>query len=77
MYCLEGSPIHSPRRVVSYFYRHVGSIFSKTTSFILESDIFSHGNGHLDIQVGSRICLNVCLHRIIAYALTWGVTHLG
>ena len=22
MYCLEGSPTHSPRRVVPYFYRH-------------------------------------------------------
>ena len=22
MYYLEGSPTHSPRRVVSYFYRH-------------------------------------------------------
>ena len=31
----------------------------------------------LDIQVGSRICLSVCLHRIIAYELRWGVTHLG
>ena len=22
MYCLEGSPTHSPQRVVPYFYRH-------------------------------------------------------
>ena len=33
--------------------------------------------GHVDIQVGSRIYLNVCLNWIIAYALRWGVTHLG
>ena len=31
----------------------------------------------LDIQVGSRIYLSVCLHWSIAYALRWGVTHLG
>ena len=88
----EGSLTHSSRRVVSYFYRHVGSVFSKTTSFVLKQCFFlihglgkcegvdedsRHGNGHLDIQVGSRICLNVCLNRIIAYALRWGVTHLG
>ena len=36
-----------------------------------------HGNGHLDIQVGSQIYLSVCLNWIIAYALRWGVTHLG
>ena len=46
MYCLEGSPTHSPRRVVPYFYRHFGSIFLKTTSFVLKSDIFLiHGLG--------------------------------
>ena len=36
-----------------------------------------YGNGHVDIQVGSRIYLSVCLNWIIAYALKWGVTHLG
>ena len=36
-----------------------------------------HGNEHLDIQVGSRIYLSVCLNRSIAYALRWRVTHLG
>ena len=91
MYCLEGSPTHSPRRVVPYFYRHFGRIFSKTTSFVLKrcfshtwlrmcegvDEDSRHGNGHLDIQVGSQIFLNVCLHRVIAYALRWGVTHLG
>ena len=62
----EGSPTHSPRRVVPCFYRHVGSVISKTTSFVLKSDIFlihglgkckgvgedsRHGVGHVDIQV--------------------------
>ena len=41
MYCLEGSPTHSPRRVVPYFYRHFGSIFSRMTSFVLKM-MFSH-----------------------------------
>ena len=36
----KGSPTHSPRRVVPYFYRHVDSVFFKTTSFVLKSDIF-------------------------------------
>ena len=40
MYCLEGSPTHSPRRVVPYFYRHFGSIFSKTIGFVLKMIIF-------------------------------------
>ena len=38
---LEGSPTYSPRRVVTYFYRHFGSIFSRTTSFVLKM-MFSH-----------------------------------
>ena len=42
MYCLEGSPTHSPRRVVPYFYRHFGSVFSKTTSFVLKMVFFSY-----------------------------------
>ena len=42
MYCLEGSPTHSPRRVVPYFYRHFGSVFSKTTSFVLKMMFFSY-----------------------------------
>ena len=42
----EGSPTHLPRRVVPYFYRHVGSIFSKTTGFVLKMIIFLiHGLG--------------------------------
>ena len=36
-----------------------------------------HGNGHLGIQVGSRIYLSVCLNWSTAYALRGGVTHLG
>ena len=62
----KSSPTNSPRRVVPYFYRHFGSIFSRTTSFVLKMIIFlihglgkcegvgedsRHGNGHLDIQV--------------------------
>ena len=35
-----------------------------------------HGIGYVDIQVGSCICLSVCLCWIIAYALRWGVTHV-
>ena len=40
MTVLGSSPTHSPRRVVPDFYRHVGSVISKTTSFVLKSDIF-------------------------------------
>ena len=35
-----------------------------------------HGIGYVDIQVGSCICLIVCLCWIIACALRWGVTHV-
>ena len=64
----EGSPILLPK---------LGSVFSRTTSFVLKTDNFlihglgkregvgedsRHGNGHVDIQVGSRIYLSVCLH---------------
>ena len=35
------------------------------------------GFEHVDIQVGSRVYLSVCLNRIIAYAHRWRVTHLG
>ena len=37
----ESSPTNSPGRVVPYFYRHFGSILSKTTSFVYKM-IFSH-----------------------------------
>ena len=88
---LEGSPTHSTRRVVPFLPKF-GSVFSRTTRFVLKMIFFSynglgecegvgedsrHGNGHLDIQVGSRIYLSVCLHWSIAYVLRWGVTHLG
>ena len=33
----------------------------------------SRQNEHVDIQVGSRIYLSVCLHWIITYALKWVV----
>ena len=36
------SPTHSPRRVVPYFYRHVGSVFSRTRSFVLKMIFFSY-----------------------------------
>ena len=42
----KGSPTHSPRRVVPYFYLHFSSIFSKTPSFVLKMIIFLiHGLG--------------------------------
>ena len=88
----ESSPTNSPRRVVPYFYRHVRQCIFKNNKFCFENDIFlinglgkcegvgedsRHGNGHLDIQVGSRIYLSVCLNWSISYALRWRVTHLG
>ena len=43
------SPTYSPRRVVPCFYRHVSSVISKTTSFVLKSDIFLiHGLGRCE-----------------------------
>ena len=85
------SPTHSPRRVVPYFYRHSVVYFQEQQvlfgkwCFLIHglgkcegvSEDSRHGNGHVDIQVGSRIYLSVCLNWIIAYALRWGVTHLG
>ena len=38
----ESSPTHSSRRVVPYFYRHFGSVFLKTTSFVLKMMFFSY-----------------------------------
>ena len=61
----EGSPIYLPK---------LGSVFSRTKSFCFENCIFlafdlgmcegvgedsRHGNGHVDIQVGSCIFLSV------------------
>ena len=39
----EGSPTHSPRRVVPYFYRYFGSIVSKTTRIVLKKTFLIHG----------------------------------
>ena len=36
----EGSPTHSYRRVVPYFYRYFGSIVSKTTRIVLKERCF-------------------------------------
>ena len=64
----KGSPIFLPK---------LGSVFSKTKSFCFENDVFlihdlgkcegvdedsRHGIGHVDIQVGSCICLSVCVY---------------
>ena len=38
----EGSLTHSPRRIVSYFYRYFGSIVLKTTRIVLKKDVFSY-----------------------------------
>ena len=64
---LEGSPTHSPRRVVLYFYQNSVVCF-REQQVCFENGVFlilglgkcegvgensRHGNGHLDIQVGS------------------------
>ena len=74
------------------FLPNLDSIFSRTTCFFFKMIIFlihglgkcegvgedsRHGNGHVDIQVGARIYLSVCLNWSIPYALKWRVTHLG
>ena len=42
----EGSPTHSPRRIVPYFYRYFSSIVSKTTRIVLKTMFFLiHGLG--------------------------------
>ena len=42
----EGSPTHSPLRVVPYFYQYFGSIVSKTTRIFFEKDVvLIHGLG--------------------------------
>ena len=79
------SPTHSPRRVVPYFYRNSVVYILKNNKFCFENCVIflihglgkcegvgedsRHGNGHLDIQVGSHIYLSVCLLLSIAYAL--------
>ena len=42
MTVLEGSPTHSPRSVVPYFYRYFSSIVSKTTIIVLKKMFFSY-----------------------------------
>ena len=54
-FALEGSPIYLPK---------LGMMFSITKSFSLGmsegvGEDLRHGIGHVDIQVGSCICLNV------------------
>ena len=50
--CFRSSPTHSPRRVVSYFYRYFGSIVSKTTRIVLKKKCFLiHGLGKCE-EVG-------------------------
>ena len=36
----EGSPTHSPRRVVPYFYRHFDNIVLKTTRIVFKKICF-------------------------------------
>ena len=38
----ESSQTNSPRRVVHYFTEHFGSVFSRTTGFVLKMIIFSY-----------------------------------
>ena len=38
----ESSPTNSPRRVVPYFTEYFGSVFSRTTGFVLKMIIFSY-----------------------------------
>ena len=46
MTVLKGSPTHSLRRVIPYFYRHFDSIVSKTTIIVLKKKSFLiHGLG--------------------------------
>ena len=79
----ESSPTHSPRTVVPYFYLNSVVYFREQQVLFLKWCFLIHGlgkcegvgedsrdgNEHLDIQVGLRIYLSVCLHWIIAYAL--------
>ena len=53
----EGSPTHSPRRVVPYFYRYFGGIVSKTTRIVLKIKrcFLIHGLGRCErVGEGSR-----------------------
>ena len=74
MNCSEGSPTHSPRRVVQYFYRNSVVCFREQKAFVLKTVILltfglgmceavgedsRHGIGHVDIRVGSCNFLDV------------------
>ena len=51
----EGSPTHSPRRAVPYFYRYFGSIVSKTTRIVLKKICFLiHDLGGWEESVRAR-----------------------
>ena len=76
-------------RLSNRFYRNSVMCFQEQKSFVLKTVFFSFGLGmcegvgddsrdgigHVDIQVGSYICLSVFV--AIACALRWGVTHVG
>ena len=63
MTVLGSSQTHSPRRVVSYFYRHFGSVFSITTGFVLKMIIFLiHGLGKCEESVRTRDMGMACRH---------------
>ena len=70
----EGYPTNSPRRVIHYIYRISVVCFQEQKTFVLKTVILlafglgicegvgedsRHGIGHVDIQVGSCICLSV------------------
>ena len=73
---LESSPTDSTRRVVQYFYQNSVVCFREPKVFFFKRYFLIHGLGkcervdedlrdgfgHVDIQVGSHICLCVCLH---------------
>ena len=76
MIVLESFPTDLTRRVVQYFYQNSVVCFREPKAFFLKRYFLIHGLGkcegvdedlrhefgHVDIQVGSHICLSVCLH---------------
>ena len=76
MNCFRGYPTDSPRRVVQYVYRISVVSFREQKALVLKNVILlafglgmgegvgedsRYGIGHVDIQVGSCICLSVFL----------------
>ena len=72
--CFRELPSNSPRRVVQCIYRNSIVSFREQKAFVLETVFLlafdlgmcegigensRHGIGHVDIQVGSCICLSV------------------